>query len=230
MSSLNPRKKTRTLSRPKRIATYINSLMGIVLLLMLSACSELTYYFQATQGQLGLLAAREPIDELVTPESTTSAAVKNRLQFIQGVRTFAETALVLPVGDAYADYVEVGAPYVIWNVSAADEFSLDGKQWCYPIVGCQTYRGYFNQQDAEQYGEILRKEGLDVWVGGVEAYSTLGWFDDPVLSTFLKRDNTSLAALLFHELAHRVVYIAGDTAFNESFATAVELAAIQIWL
>ncbi|PID41669.1 MAG: hypothetical protein CSB48_13545 [Proteobacteria bacterium] len=193
------------------------------------ACSEMAYYQQATAGQLSLLASRTPIEEMLNREST-SAALKAKFKLVLAARKFAATVLSLPAGEAYLDYVDIKQPYVIWNVTAADEFSLEGKTWCYPFVGCQSYRGYFAQSDARKFAKALSGQGLDVYVSGVTAYSTLGWFDDPILNTFINRSDPGLAALLFHELAHRVVYIDGDTAFNESFATTVELAGLRLWL
>ncbi|PIE43851.1 MAG: aminopeptidase [Gammaproteobacteria bacterium] len=195
----------------------------------LVACSEMAYYQQAAVGQLSLLAKREPIEELLSREST-SAKLRAKLELILAARKFAVTELSLPTGNAYLDYVDIKQRYVIWNVTAAKRFSLEGETWCYPFVGCQTYRGYFAQSEAQQFAQKLSDRGLDVYVSGVTAYSTLGWFDDPVLNTFITRSDPNLAALVFHELAHRVVYIDGDTAFNESFATAVELAGLKRWL
>lgn len=205
------------------------SLSIALLLLLTSGCSEILYYGQATKGQLGLLLARDDIRELIEDESTPPV-LRQRLHYLLQARQFAEEQLSLPTGDAYLDYVSLDRTYVLWNITAAEEFSLNGHQWCYPVVGCQSYRGYFSEESAQEFAHSLRSSGLETWVSGIDAYSTLGWFDDPVLSTFMKRDDTALAALLFHELAHRVLYIDGDTAFNESFATAVEQASVKRWM
>jgi predicted aminopeptidase len=208
-----------------------NSLLAsITLLLILTAgCSEILYYGQATKGQLSLLLAQDDIRDLIEDENTPPD-LRHRLSYLLQARQFAEEQLSLPTGDAYLDYVSLDRDYVLWNITAAEEFSLSGHQWCYPVVGCQSYRGYFSEKAAKDFARSLHSSGLETWVSGIDAYSTLGWFDDPVLSTFLKRDDTALAALLFHELAHRVLYIDGDTAFNESFATAVEQASVKLWM
>ncbi len=137
---------------------------------------------------------------------------------------------MLPVEDNYASYVDIQRPFVVWNVFAAPEFSMNPVNRCYPIAGCVSYRGYFSETDAQAYALKLDGEGYDVYVGGVSAYSTLGWFSDPVLSTIINRDDYQLAALLFHELAHQLIYIPGDTEFNESFATTIEREGLRRWL
>ena len=134
------------------------------------------------------------------------------------------------MGDNFDSYVDVERPFVVWNVFASPEFSIRPINWCYPVAGCVSYRGYFSEADAQTFASSKRAEGLDVYVGGVSAYSTLGWFADPVLSTVIWRDDEQLAALLFHELAHRLVYIPGDTEFNESFATTMEREGLRRWL
>nr|WP_255775460.1 aminopeptidase [Microbulbifer sediminum] len=199
-----------------------------VLCLGLAGCETATYYTQAAAGQLGILAAREPIHRVIAAEGT-DAALQRRLRLVQSIRGYASGELKLPVGDAYGDYVKLDRDYPLWNVLAAPEFSLDPKRWCYPIAGCASYRGYFDKEDAVAKGRQLSGEGYDVYLGPVPAYSTLGWFDDPVLSSFVNWPEDRLAGLLFHELAHRRVYIAGDTKFNESFATAVSRLALPDW-
>ena len=149
--------------------------------------------------------------------------------FILKVREFAENELQLPVNNHYLTYVDLKRPFVLWNVLAAPEFSLTPKTWCYPVVGCAAYRGYFAETNAQQYADRLSKQGYDVYVGGVTAYSTLGWFDDPVLSTFIRFSEARTAALIFHELAHQILYVKDDTAFNESFATLVEHEGLRRW-
>ena len=196
---------------------------------LLLACTDFGYYMQASQGQLELIRNRTSIDELVLSEEIESKR-KYKLLLIKQITSFAQQDLGLPVGGAYSDFVEIDRPHVVWNVFASQPYSFESKQWCYPMVGCVSYRGYFNLASAERYGDELEKQGLDVYIGGVSAYSTLGWFDDPVLSTFLMRRDFELAALIFHELSHRVLYIKGDTTFNESFATAVEQIALDKWV
>jgi predicted aminopeptidase len=191
-------------------------------------CRSLPYYDQAIDGQMELLRNQEPISDLID-DPDTPAKLRNKLKFIQKVRDFASKELHLPVNDHYLSYVELNRPYVVWNVFAAPEFSLTPKTWCFPIVGCVAYRGYFSEQDAQRFADSLKQEGYDVFIAGAIAYSTLGWFDDPVLSTFVNLSEPETAALIFHELAHGVLYIKDDTAFNESFATAVEQEGFRRW-
>jgi predicted aminopeptidase len=191
-------------------------------------CQSLPYYDQAINGHTEILRSREPISDLIE-DADTPAGLRKKLIFIQTVRDFAEKQLHLPVNDHYLSYVELNRPYVVWNVFAAPEFSLEPKTWCFPIVGCVAYRGYFSEQDARRFGDSLKQESYDVFIGGAIAYSTLGWFDDPVLSTFLYLNAPETAALIFHELAHAILYIQDDTAFNEGFATAVEQEGLRRW-
>ncbi len=191
-------------------------------------CESVHYYNQAIQGQYSILEGRQPIsDVMADPE--TGEFLRERLAHILAVRQFAENELQLPAENHYLTYVDLKRPYVVWNVFAAPEFSLSPKTWCYPVVGCAAYRGYFTEKDARQYADGLISQGYDVYVAGVTAYSTLGWFDDPVLSTFMRYSKDQSAALIFHELAHQVLYVKGDTAFNESFATAVEQEGLKRW-
>lgn len=198
-----------------------------------SGCETIGFYGQAITGQLSLLAKRQDIDRVLRDE-TADSALKERLILVQSIRHFASESLALPVGKSYSSYVDlhrdVKDNFIVWNVFAAPEFSLEPHEWCYPLIGCAHYRGYFSRQAAERFAETLHTQGLESYVGAVKAYSTLGWFADPVLSTFVHFDDTRLAALLFHELAHKVVYIRNDTEFNESFASAVETEALNRWL
>ncbi len=155
-------------------------------------------------------------------DPATPPALKSRLERVTAIRDFASTELKLPDNQSYRSYADLQRPFVVWNVFAAAEFSIEPEQWCFLIAGCVGYRGYFAQENAETFAQELRERGLDVFVGGVPAYSTLGWFDDPVLNTFINYPDYELARLIFHELAHQVVYVKGDTEFNESFAAAVE--------
>ena len=191
-------------------------------------CQSLPYYDQAINGHTEILRSRVPISDLIE-DPDTPAILRKKLVFIQTVRDFAEKQLHLPVNDHYLSYVDLNRPYVVWNVFAAPEFSLEPKTWCFPIVGCVAYRGYFSEQDARRFGDSLKQENYDVFIGGAIAYSTLGWFDDPVLSTFLNLSAPEIAALIFHELAHAILYIQDDTAFNEGFATAVEQEGLRRW-
>ncbi len=207
-------------------------LAGILLLigcLPLAGCGTLAYYGQAVSGHLGLMAAREPIDAvLVDPD--TPETVRERLAVALDARAFAVTALGLPDNDSYKQYVQLNRSAVVYNVFAAPGFSLQPKTWCFPVAGCVVYRGYFDREDAERTAARYAAEGFDTWVGGAAAYSTLGRFADPVLSTMLYHDDARLAGVLFHELAHQKLYVDDDSAFNEAFATTVEEAGVRRWL
>ncbi|WP_166266553.1 aminopeptidase [Marinobacter caseinilyticus] len=211
----------------------MNQLSHIYLLalLMLSqtGCTAISYYAQAINGQFSLMMEREPIDQVVARPST-SDELKRALATAVEVREFARDRLDLPVAGAFRDYVDLDRPYVVVNLVVVPEFSLQAHQWCYPFVGCQAYRGYFDLEDARAEQQTFQTRGYDTYIGGVTAYSTLGWFDDPIHSGFTRLPTHSMAALIIHELSHQVVYVAGDTAFNESFATAVELEGLKLWL
>jgi predicted aminopeptidase len=194
-----------------------------------TGCASLGYYGQAASGQLELLGRQRPVEEILTdPEAPPR--LRKRLETARAMRVFASTELALPDNDSYRNYADLGRPYVVWNVFAAPELSLEPKEWCFLVVGCVAYRGYFNEADARALGEQLRAEGYDVYVAGIPAYSTLGWFDDPLLNTFLHWSEGRLAELVFHELAHQRLFIDGDTTFNESFATTVGWLGARRWL
>ncbi|MES2017429.1 MAG: aminopeptidase [Pseudomonadota bacterium] len=196
---------------------------------MLASCTSLNYYAQAAQGQLSLLSDARPIDEWLA-DHNTAPKLKLRLETARQIRTFAVHELGLPDNQSYRNYASLARPFVLWNVVAAPELSLNPVQWCFPVAGCVNYRGYYSKEAAQAYAAELRAEGNDVQVGGVPAYSTLGWFNDPLISTFIYYPDAELARLLFHELAHQVVYVQGDSQFNESFASAVEEAGVERWL
>ncbi len=209
-----------------------NSFRAVLLLLLsvvLVSCEIVGYYCQAARGQLAIVFAREDIQRLLQQEDLPDELAAKFATVLE-IRRFAEQELLLPVGTNYSTYVDVEREHVIWNVFAAPEFSIDPVNWCYPIAGCVSYRGYFSEQAALRYAEQLQQDGFDVYSGGVDAYSTLGWFEDSVLSTILTRADYQLAGLIFHELAHQLVYVPGDTTFNESFATAVERQGVRRWL
>lgn len=187
------------------------------------------YYVQAAGGQLELWQKSRPIDALLA-DAATPRELRARLELAQQIRAFAANALDLPVGDNFHAYAELGRPYVVWNVFASPPLSVRPREWCVPVAGCIGYLGYFSEAGARAHAQRLRADGLDVHVGGVPAYSTLGWFDDPLLSTFIRWPETELARLIFHESAHKIVYVKDDTTFNESFATAVEEAGIEAWM
>lgn len=195
----------------------------------MAGCESLVYYGQAINGQLSIISKREKIQSLVN-DPAVSPELKQSLESILSIRNFAESSLGLPVDNNYSTYVDLQRPFVVWNVFAAEEFSLHAKNWCYPVAGCVSYRGYFSEDAARKYAASLTEENLDVYIGGIAAYSTLGWFADPVLNTIINREEHRLAALLFHELAHQLVYVPGDTQFNESFASAVEFEGLKRWL
>lgn len=180
-------------------------------------------------GQWEILGNRRPIESLIA-DPRTEPDLRKRFELILELRAFAEDQLHLPVKRQYSSYVDLNREYVVWNVFAAPRFSLEAKSWWYPLVGKLTYRGFFDEDGARDYAAYLESDGWDVYVGGVAAYSTLGWFDDPVLNTFVRDEETRLASLLFHELAHQKLFIKGDTRFNEAFATAVAHAGTRRWL
>ncbi|HEX8614368.1 MAG TPA: aminopeptidase [Telluria sp.] len=206
-----------------------HGLMAATAALLLASCSSLNYYRQAAQGQLTLLSDARSIDDWLNDQAT-DAKLRVRLATARQIRTFAVKELGLPDNNSYKNYAALTRPFVLWNVVAAPELSLKPIQWCFPVAGCVTYRGYYSKEDALGYARELRAEGNDVSVGGVPAYSTLGWFNDPLISTFIHYPDAELARLIFHELSHQVVYVAGDSQFNESFASTVEEAGVERWL
>jgi predicted aminopeptidase len=196
---------------------------------LLGACGTPGYYLQAVGGQLELLRLMRPIDE-ARNDSATPGNLREKLALAAAIRDFASRELGLPDNGSYRKYAELRRPYVVWNVFATGELSIEPQQWCFPVAGCVGYRGYFAQEDAEVFAAGLRRVGHDVYVAGVPAYSTLGWFDDPLLSTFMHYPDAELARLIFHELAHQRVYAGGDSEFDESFAMTVETAGVRRWL
>ena len=205
----------------------------LALALALAGCSattlDLPYYLQTARGHFAVLREARPIGELLAG-GAVDPRLAPRLRQVVEIREFATRELALPANGSYRSYADIGRPFVVWNVFAAPELSLRLKRWCFPVAGCVTYRGYFERADAERLAQSLREQGWEVQVAGVPAYSTLGWFDDPVLSTFIHYPEGELARLIFHELAHQAVYLKGDSTFNESFATAVEEAGVERWL
>ena len=205
---------------------------------VLAACASATnarldlspaYYWQSIRGHLAVWQSAQPVDRLIA-DSATPEVLRERLRLAQSIRRFASDTLLLPDNGSYTRYSELGRPYVVWNVQATPELSLEPRRWCFPVAGCVAYRGYFSREAAEAEAAALRAEGLDVQVSGVAAYSTLGWFDDPLLSSFIRYAEPDLARLIFHELAHQLIYVPDDTRFNESFATALEEIGVLKWL
>jgi predicted aminopeptidase len=199
------------------------------MVILIAVSSVGCYLLQSAQGQLELMSKREPIAR-VTAKASTPPALRAQLEAVAAIRDFASHELGLPDNGSYRSYADVGRRYVVWNVVAAPEFSVDPKEWCYPIVGCVAYRGYFVEDRARRFASKLRSEGLDVVVGGVAAYSTLGHFNDPVLNTMMGWDDVELAAIIFHELTHQLLYVSNDSSFNEAFATTVEEEGVRRWL
>ena len=195
---------------------------------LLAGCSQVEFYWQGIAGQTDLMARAKPIADVIA--TTPDAALKARLVRAQAIRAFASRELALPDNRSYTNYADLGRTFVVWNVFAAPTLSLSPRQWCFPVAGCVAYRGYFAESDARAEGARLAGAGDDVHLAGVPAYSTLGYFDDPLLSTFVRFREVGLARLIFHELAHQVLYVKDDTSFNESFATAVEEEGIARWL
>lgn len=209
----------------KRATWAVLTAVGAIAALQMGGC----YYMQAVNGQMEVLRKREPIAELLQDPGLPDAT-RQQLATVLDARRFAVETLLLPENDSYRTYTDLERDYVVWNVIAAPEFSLEPKTWCFPVVGCVAYRGYFSQASAERQAGKLREQGYDVFVGGVPAYSTLGKFDDPVLNTMLRWSDVDLVSTLFHELAHQRLFVKGDTGFNESFATAVAEIGLERWL
>jgi predicted aminopeptidase len=204
-------------------------ILGLILVLTVSGCSAVKFYSQAVRGQLQIFHNERPIKEVIADTNTT-AKLKGKLELILKAREFAERELSLPADGNYLLYADLHREHVVWNVHAAPEFSLVAKSWWYPFAGRATYRGYFSEQNAKQFAAKLEKQNLDVYYEGIDAYSTLGWFKEPILNTFVYESDTDLAETIFHELAHQRVYVGGDTAFNEAFAVSVEREGIRRWL
>ena len=211
----------------RRWPIVVAVLAGVVTLAACATFETVDYYWQGAAGQIELLANSQPIPDVI---GKSDAALAARLKRIHEIREFASRELGLPNNGSYTRYTDLGRAYVTWNVFATPELSLKPRQWCFPIAGCVNYRGYFREAQAAGESKRLKAAGDDVYVGGVPAYSTLGWFDDPVLSSFVSWPETEIARLIFHELAHQLIYVKSDSAFNESYATTVEEAGLARWL
>lgn len=207
--------------------------LALLSLVLLGGCAQLGYLGQALGGHLKLISAARPVDEWLE-QPGLSPALRERLQLSQQMRDFASRELALPDNASYRRYADLQRPAVVWNVVAAPALGLTLKTWCYPVMGCAGYRGFFAREQAQALAADLRGQGWDVWVYGVPAYSSLGWSNalggDPLLNTFIAYPEAELAGLIFHELAHQVAYAPDDTAFNESYASAVEQLGLQAWL
>jgi predicted aminopeptidase len=209
----------------------MNWLQNVLLLigcLGMTACSTIEYYWQAIHGHSSILNRQQPIAELVLNPAVDSD-LRLTLQGMQQARDFAIRELALPDNNSYRMFADIERDYVIWNVIATEEFSVTPLQWCFPFAGCINYRGFFNQDEANAFAAQLQAQGKDVYVAGARAYSTLGWFADPLLNTMLYQDESLRVGVLFHELAHQQLYVQDDSAFNEAFATAVAQEGVRRW-
>lgn len=198
-------------------------------LLSFSGCAQIGYYAQSIRGQLDIWAREKPIHEVID-DTESPQPLREKLALVLRTRAFASDALGLPRNQSYQRYADLERPFVVWNVFAAPEFSTRPVQWCFVMAGCVNYRGYFAKADADAFAAEAAANGHDVHVGGVAAYSTLGWFADPVLNTFVNYPPVELARIIFHELSHQVVYVKDDSVFNESFAVAVEREGVKRWI
>jgi predicted aminopeptidase len=211
----------------------LSGCLGLLGALVLSGCGHVSYYWQSVSGHVAVMNAAKPVQEWLD-DPQTSAVTKTRLELAQRIRAFASKELALPDNASYRRYADLKRSAVVWNVVAAPAYSLQLKTWCFAVVGCVGYRGYYSELDAKAEAEKVKAEGFEVNVYGVPAYSTLGYLNwaggDPLLSTFITYPEGELARMIFHELAHQVLYVKDDTMFNESFATAVERLGGQLWL
>jgi predicted aminopeptidase len=208
-----------------------HSLLALLACLLVGGCGAFAaadYYWQGASGQIDILARAKPIDDVIL--ASDDVTLTKRLARVQAIRAYASHELGLPDNPSFTRYSDLNRPFVVWNVFAAPPLSLTPRQWCFPVAGCVNYRGYFREDEARAEAARLAASGDDVYVSGVPAYSTLGYFNDPILSTFVRWPETELARLVFHELAHQIVYVKDDSVFNESFASAVEEAGVERWL
>jgi predicted aminopeptidase len=210
-----------------RFSLLIPSLAAVAA--FLTSCQTLRFYGQAVGGQFEILRKSRP-NQAVIVDSATSTGLRHQLETVEGIRRFACGHLALPGNESYGKYADLGRKHVVWVLYAAPEFSLKPMKWRYPVVGEMDYRGYFSERDTDSLAERLRQGGNDVFVGGVDAYSTVGWFHDPVLNTFVGYEDIDLAETIFHELTHRKVFRRGDTVFNESLASVVAEEGVKCWL
>ncbi|WP_352679401.1 aminopeptidase [Mesorhizobium sp. M0184] len=208
---------------------FFRSVAAMIVMSGVAGCTSISYYAQSLKGHLEIMAARQDVGKLIDNPSTPGT-LRARMASASAIRQFAIDELALPDNNSYRSYVDVGRDAVTWAIFAAPEFSLTPRTWCFPVFGCVPYRGYFSKRSAIETAVELQRQGLDVYVTGITAYSTLGWSSDPLLSTMLSQDEAGLAGLVFHELAHQRVYVQDDSGFNEAFATAVETTGVRKWL
>lgn len=214
--------RTRIFISGTRLIVYI------VVAVVLGACADLRYYAHVTHGESALLLQRRPVSKVIA-DPATDPKLAARLKLSQEARQFASQKLDLPDNRSYTYYVQLNRPYVVWNVFATPRFSVDAVPQCFPIAGCVAYRGWFDEQKAKESAEKLKAGGYDVYIGGVPAYSTLGWFSDPIISSMMRWDDNELIGTIFHELAHQLIYVKDDTPFNESYAMFVEDEGVREW-
>jgi predicted aminopeptidase len=211
------------------LQAFFRLVAATILLFGMAGCTSVSYYAQSLEGHVKIMTARRDVAKLIDDPSTPEA-LRARMASARAIRKFAVDELALPNNNSYRSYVDVGRDPVTWAVFAAPEFSLTPHAWCFPVYGCVPYRGYFSKKSAIEFAMELQRQGMDVYVTGIAAYSTLGWSSDPLLSTMLIQGDVYLAGVVFHELAHQRVYIGGDSEFNEAFAVAVETAGVKEWL
>lgn len=217
--------------------TFCRLLLLLLGALQSAACAGPTYYAQAIGGHLELMRQRQPVSEVLDSdpagpglEAEIDLGFRQKLVLSQEIRAFGVSRLGLPDNGSYTQFVRTGRDAVTWNVVATPEFSLTPRRWCFLFAGCLPYRGYFKQASADRFAARLAADGLDVAVSGASAYSTLGWFEDPLLDTMLRYGEERLAAIIFHELAHQRLYVESDAAFSESYASFVEAEGVARWL
>lgn len=223
---------TKNTQPTNHVANWCRPLGRALLLVALAAssgCATVGYYAQAVNGHFDLMSKRQPLEQVMNSEDT-DPEIRRKLELLRDARKFAVAELGLPNNNSYTTFVKTGKKNITWNVVATPEFSMSPKTWCFPVAGCVSYRGYFAEADAKSYEAELKAQGFDTQIGGASAYSTLGWFDDPLLDTMLRGSDIRLAGVLFHELAHQVLYVKDDSSFNEAFATFVEQQGAKIWL
>jgi len=212
--------KTRRLARAALVLAGLVGLCG---------CTTTMYLLQAANGEWHVMHSRQPIVQVIDDPQASDALILE-LAEVREARNFASRVLKLPDNDSYRTYVKIDRPYVVWNVVAAPALSVEPKEWCFPVAGCVAYRGYFNEKRATAFAADLQRRGYDVVIEGVPAYSTLGKLPDPVMSTMMRYGSEELAAMIFHELAHQLLYVQNDSRFNEAFAVTVEDEGLKRWL
>ncbi|THB71200.1 MAG: aminopeptidase [Gammaproteobacteria bacterium] len=202
---------------------------AVIITALCSGCSSIGYYSHIIGGHLQIHSSTQPIESILS-DSDTDDILRQKLKLIQEAKQFAVTKLDLPQNDSYSEYADLGRKYVMWSVTATPKLSLSPHQSCFIIVGCMNYRTFFAKEDAESFAKNMQDQGYDTYIASVAAFSSLGWFDDPVLNTMLSWRDTRLAGLIFHELTHQKIYVNDDTTFNESLAVTVEMEGIKKWL